>query len=183
MQKHSDVFRAVGLPTVLVWCSGRASTQDSNSGLVEECMDRQRPQIVHKLTETYVALSLAEIATHLLIPDPDSTAAQAQTEQLIFDMVRWLSLSVSLMLKRAQIRRREIFAEVDRKGGEATVAFLSDPEPFNTVKTSNDIDFRIRMSEYMGQQAKQRSRNVGASKDFLQKVRPSFWSFGFVMEI
>lgn len=103
--------------------------QDNNMGLVNLVLASIYKQKIHRLTQTFLTLSLADIAQKVRLSGPD------EAERYILMMVKG----------------GEIFATINKKDG--MVVFKDDPEKFNTPATmqliQNEINQVIGMNKHI----------------------------------
>lgn len=93
--KHAEVFK-----------------QDTTVGLIQQCKAKLTRRNIKRLTETFLTLSLSDIATRVNLPD--AAAAELALVGMIAD--------------------REIFATINQL--TATVSFHDDPEEFTTLAST-----------------------------------------------
>lgn len=89
--------------------------RDTNVGLVQQCKAKLTRRNIKRLTETFLTLSLGDIATRVKLPD--AAAAEVALVGMIAD--------------------GEIFATINQLTG--TVSFHDDPEDFTTFSTTEQL--------------------------------------------
>jgi COP9 signalosome complex subunit 3 len=99
---HADLFR-----------------KDGNFGIVKQCIQSLDRNNIKRLTQTYLTLSLQDIAVSVKLPGP------ADAERAVLKM----------------IEAGEIFATINQRDG--MVSFSEDPERFNTNTMMQQIDSQI----------------------------------------
>lgn len=104
---------------------------DNNMGLVDLVAASIYKQRIHRLTQTFLTLSLVDVANKVALNGPD------EAERHILTMVK----------------DGEIFASINKKDG--MVVFKDDPEKFNTPATmqmiTNEIKQVIEMNTHIAQ--------------------------------
>lgn len=95
-------------------------TQDGNDGLVKQCLASLSSGNIKRLTQTYVTLSLEDIASSAQIPSAEAA------EMKVLNM----------------IEEGQIFARINQADG--MVSFLEDPEEYKTNAMMTNLDERIR---------------------------------------
>lgn len=93
--------------------------KDGNFGLVKQAIQSLNYNNIKRLTQTYLTLSLHDIAVSVKLPGP------ADAERAVLKM----------------IEDGEIFATINQRDG--MVSFSEDPERFNTNKMLSHIDDQI----------------------------------------
>jgi len=93
--------------------------KDGNFGLVKQSIQSLDTNNIKRLTQTYLTLSLQDIAVSVKLPGP------AEAERAVLKM----------------IEAGEIFATINQRDG--MVSFSEDPERFNTNKMMTQIDGQI----------------------------------------
>jgi len=102
-----------------------------------------------RLTQTYVTLSLADIATSVELPGPK------EAEKYILGM----------------IEDGEIHASINQK--DSMVSFKNNPEQYDNTNTLNNLDLQIRNAAIVGNRVDELHKKVSSSHQYLMKVNQS----------
>jgi COP9 signalosome complex subunit 3 len=121
---------------------------DNNLGLVKQVCKAFRRREVRKLTDTYVTLSLTDMARRSGTPN----AAAAETMLL------------------GMIQDEEIFARVDSKRGMVT--FSESPEQYNSREMVEAMDARIREIIDLSAVLQQIHQEAVVSKRYVERTLP-----------
>lgn len=129
VEKHSGVFEA-----------------DNNVGLVKQVVGSLVKRNIQRLTQTYVTLSLEDIARSAEL----GGAVEAEA-----CLVRMIDAG-------------EIHAQIDQKDG--MVKFLEDPEAFDSPGMANHIDGQVRRCMELAAKLAEVHDRLASDKDYLSKV-------------
>jgi COP9 signalosome complex subunit 3 len=121
-------------------------TKDKNFGLIKQCIQSLYRRNVQRLTQTYITLSLQDIATTVKLKSPQ------EAEEFIVRMTE----------------KGEIFATINQKDG--MVSFHEDPESYDTTGVLNSLDQRIQKAIEIGKKARDIDESISCSKLYLQKT-------------
>eukprot|EP00208_Stichococcus_sp_RCC1054_P006764 CAMPEP_0206143158 /NCGR_PEP_ID=MMETSP1473-20131121/19525_1 /ASSEMBLY_ACC=CAM_ASM_001109 /TAXON_ID=1461547 /ORGANISM="Stichococcus sp, Strain RCC1054" /LENGTH=449 /DNA_ID=CAMNT_0053538445 /DNA_START=183 /DNA_END=1532 /DNA_ORIENTATION=+ len=120
--------------------------EDENLGLVKLVVEAQTKRNVLRLTQTYITLSLADIASNVGLP----TAEAAE-------------LAILRMVDAG-----EVFAEMD--GSKGMVRFLEDPQQFRSAATVARLDAHIAAATALGERVAATCAEVSKSKKYLGRL-------------
>jgi len=123
-----------------------AFTKDKNFGLVKQCIQSLYRRNVQKLTQTYLTLSLQDIATSVKLK-----SAQ-EAEEMIVRMVD----------------KGEIFATINQKDG--MVSFHEDSEQYDTTSMLNFLDQQVQGSIDLAKKVRAADESISCSPAYLQKT-------------
>ncbi|KAK4048086.1 hypothetical protein OIV83_004956 [Microbotryomycetes sp. JL201] len=127
--------------------------QDLNAGLVDLCWSTFRRRAILRLTETFITLSLREIAKAMQVDSDEQGLQQARAE-------------VVGMIERGEVR--------GTLSGETlhdmSVTFTDDPDPLNSHATVANVTRAIHQASVLDQHLLAHDWQISASKDFVQKA-------------
>ena len=126
--QHAEVFKA-----------------DVNLGLVHQCADALYKRNIQRLTQTYLTLSLQDIATSVELAGP------REAEWYILQMVE----------------AGEIHATIDQRDGK--VSFHEDPEEYNTDVTAALLGEEIQKVTELAQKVRAMDEVVQLNRTYLAK--------------
>ncbi|BGP51205.1 hypothetical protein JCM10450v2_007134 [Rhodotorula kratochvilovae] len=135
-----------------------AFEKDHNSGLVFLVEQSLRRRQIQKLTETYITLSLGEIATYV----GHDAADEAQLKEVEREV-------------REMIATKQIFATLSPSPSSpplaaTTVSFTDDPEPYLTPETVVRVTRAIETAQALERRWAGEAERMEESKDFVQKA-------------
>ncbi|TNY22657.1 hypothetical protein DMC30DRAFT_431592 [Rhodotorula diobovata] len=136
-----------------------AFEKDHNAGLVYTVERSLRARQVMKLTETFITLSLGEIAAHVGV-DPADEAGLREVERAVRDM----------------IAARQIFATLSPSPtspsalAATTVSFTDDPEPFLSAETAQRVTRAIEGAQALERQWAAEADRIEESREFATKA-------------
>jgi len=119
---------------------------DGNEGLVKQCLAKMTTGNVARLTQTYVTLSLVDIARSVELPDAHAA------EMKVLDM----------------IAQKQIFASINEADG--MVSFLEDPEEYNTNAMMERLDGEIRSSAELHTVLSGLNKDLACDHDYIAKT-------------
>eukprot|EP00891_Asterochloris_glomerata_P000013 jgi/Astpho2/13/e_gw1.00001.28.1_t len=127
---------------------------DNNWGLIKLCLDAKAKRSIQRLTQTFLTLSLADMAHQAGVAGP------GQAEEVILRM----------------IDAGEIHAQIDEAAG--MVRFLEDVEQRSDVQVQKRLEQCLHQSMQLDQRLQVVNREVSADPEYLRKVsskdRPRF---------
>ncbi|KAL8287092.1 hypothetical protein RQP46_004098 [Phenoliferia psychrophenolica] len=130
--------------------------KDHNLGLISLCDAAFRRRAIQKLTETFITLSLVDIAIEVDLLTDDNGLRETESELL------------------SMMAAGEIFGSIDRAPGGAlkdvTVTFTDDPEPYTSHKIVDRVTAAINGAAALDRRLVERDWAVGRSKDFVTKA-------------
>ncbi|KAM0754573.1 hypothetical protein T439DRAFT_321611 [Meredithblackwellia eburnea MCA 4105] len=130
--------------------------RDLNLGLVHLAERAFRRRAIQRLTETYITLSLVDIAQAVDLPLDESGFIEAENEVL------------------SMLAAGEVHGSLSHPRGadwkEVTVTFMDDPEPYNSHETVERVTKAIAKAQALDKALKDKGANVEKSKDFVQKA-------------
>ncbi|CAL8463099.1 g2633 [Coccomyxa elongata] len=124
----------------------QAFQEDGNAGLVKLALSARTMRAIQKLTQTYLTLSLADIAAQV------GLGSAAEAEQHILQM----------------IDGGQVFARIDEAAG--MVRFLEDPERYDTANVVQRIDAQIQQSIAISGRLTGINQRISCDKVYLNKV-------------
>lgn len=152
--------------------------QDLNVGLLQLCAKAFRRRTIQKLTETYMTLSLPDIAKKVDLPVNEAGLKEVQDEILSMVSEPAVSAAASQAGTRSttQMTDGEVHGSITQSGDSGslatvTVTFIDDPEPYNTHATVERVTRAINKAALLDQSLIARDLQLERSKDFVQKVR------------
>jgi len=119
--------------------------KDKNFGLVKQCIQSLYRRNIQRHTQTYLTLSLQDIATSVKVP------SVKEAEKHILRM----------------IETNEIFATVNQKDG--MVSFHEVPEQYDTNKILNHLDSQVQKVIDLGKKVRSADESIASSQHYLQK--------------
>lgn len=177
IERHQDTFAKVCTASCPCEVKLNPSSQDFNIGLLRQCDRAFRRRTIQRLTETYITLSLSDIAQAVDLSLDE--AGLRESEQELLRMVRRPCRAVrghSLTLSALQITAGEVHGSIAHPAGAdwfgVTVTFTDDPEPFNSHATVARVTKAINFAATFDANMVERGRVIGFSRDFVQKVSP-----------
>jgi len=120
--------------------------KDGNFGLVKQSIQSLHYNNIKRLTQTYLTLSLQDIAVSVKLPNP------AEAERAVLKM----------------IEDGEIFATINQRDG--MVSFSEDPERFNTNKMMQHIDDQINKLIFLEKKLKGVDDAISITPVYVQKT-------------
>eukprot|EP01027_Heterolobosea_sp_BB2_P025870 GEZU01039722.1.p1 GENE.GEZU01039722.1~~GEZU01039722.1.p1 ORF type:complete len:437 (-),score=163.11 GEZU01039722.1:603-1913(-) len=120
--------------------------KDRNLGLVKQCVKSLYRLNIQRLTQTYLTLSLQDIAT---------TAHLQNAREAEYNVLR-------------MIESGEIFATINQKDG--MVSFHEDAQQFGSVATANLLDERIDRNISLSHKLKAVDEEIASSTEYLAKL-------------
>ncbi|BGP03055.1 hypothetical protein NBRC10513v2_006779 [Rhodotorula toruloides] len=136
-----------------------AFEKDFNSGLIALCDESLRRRQIQNLTETYITLSLGQIASYVGL---DATSER--------------DLEVVKGEVEGMITSNQIFAELSPSTDPSallaatTVTFTDDPEPYLSHETVARVTQAIEKAQVLQQRWDREQQKVEASKEFVTKA-------------
>eukprot|EP00054_Salpingoeca_dolichothecata_P004886 m.32329 g.32329 ORF g.32329 m.32329 type:complete len:429 (+) comp14945_c0_seq1:212-1498(+) len=118
---------------------------DKTLGLARQCRAKLYRRNIKQLTETFITLSLGDIADRVKLADAD--AAHRQLVSMIAD--------------------GEIHAEINQKTG--MVSFLDDPEQYNTTETVQLLNERTREAQRLHERVANLDIELQSSARYIRK--------------
>ena len=119
-------------------------TKDSNLGLVKQTVPAAKRLSVKRLTQTYLTLSLADIASK-------TGLAADKAEATILDM----------------IEKGEVYASINQRDG--MVSFLDSPERYDSAESVNLLHAKIEESFGMSKHVRELSEHISTQKEYIKK--------------
>jgi len=120
--------------------------KDGNFGLVKQCIQSLSRNNIKRLTQTYLTLSLQDIAVSVKLTGP------AEAERAVLKM----------------IEDGDIFATINQKDG--MVSFSEDPERFNTNKMLSHLDNQIGRIAHLERKLKGVDDAISLTPLYVQKT-------------
>jgi len=120
--------------------------KDNNLGLIKQCLSALSRNTIQRLTETYLTLSLSDIAKLSKLSSPQ------EAEKILFSM----------------IENGEIKAKINQKN--KMVSFIEDSVGFNSKDTNSILDGRIDQSIQLFHKIKKIDQDIGKSLIYIAKV-------------
>ncbi|CAG8475167.1 6505_t:CDS:10 [Ambispora gerdemannii] len=133
LQKCTDIFK-----------------KDKNLGLARQSLEAIFRQKIQQLTQTYLTLSLADIADAVGLEGPNASSI---AEDYILRM----------------IETREIFATISHSHQNGMVSFQDNPDRYNTSLTITKIEEHIAQAASVNQRVIKTDHLVACSKEYLSK--------------
>jgi COP9 signalosome complex subunit 3 len=128
-------------------------TKDGNLGLVKQTVPAAKRRSIKRLTQTYLTLSLADIAAKTGV-QPD------KAEATILDM----------------IDKGEVYASINQRDG--MVSFLDSPERYDSAESVNALHAKIEESFGMSNAVRELSEHISTQKEFIKKQSAMPRNFG-----
>lgn len=128
--------------------SGEIFFNDDNLGLVKQAISSHDRRRLRKLTDTYVTLSLDDMATRANLKNAK------QAEKYVLGM----------------IQDGDIYAKLDQKGG--MLSFEEDPEQYDTKAMALTLNDKIQEMFKLSQKLKVIHKDVAVSKEFVKRTMP-----------
>lgn len=119
---------------------------DNTVGLVRQVLASLVKRNILRLTQTYITLSLADIAASVHLPSAQSV------EMLILKM----------------IQAREIHAEINEMDG--MVKFLEDPEDYNNIEMAEHLDSQMSKCTELDRKLQEVHEELMCDPDYLTKL-------------
>jgi len=119
---------------------------DGNEGLAKQCLQSLSTGNIARLTQTYVTLSLEDIAVSAQLQNAE------EAEMKVLDM----------------IARGQIFARINQADG--MVSFLENPEEYNTNTMMTHLDHRISASSKLFQLLSTQNNQLGCDPEYISKT-------------
>eukprot|EP01114_Cavostelium_apophysatum_P005231 TRINITY_DN1599_c0_g1_i3.p1 TRINITY_DN1599_c0_g1~~TRINITY_DN1599_c0_g1_i3.p1 ORF type:complete len:435 (-),score=127.73 TRINITY_DN1599_c0_g1_i3:118-1422(-) len=119
--------------------------KDKNLGLVKQCIQSLYRRNIQRLTQTYITLSLQDIATSVKLASPK------EAERHIVKM----------------IETGEIFATINQKDG--MVSFQENPEHYDTNRLVGELDHQIQKVIDLGKKVRTLDETIASSAQYIQK--------------
>jgi COP9 signalosome complex subunit 3 len=123
--------------------------KDHNAGLAAQVVQSLYRRNIMRLTQTYVTLSLADIATSVELSGPK------EAEEFILRM----------------IEDGEIYASINQK--DSMVSFKNNPEQYDNTNTLNSLDLQIRNAALVGNRVDDLHKKIASSHQYLMKISQS----------
>jgi len=121
-------------------------TKEKNFGLVKLCIQSLYCRNIQRLTQTYITLSLQDIATSVKLP------STKEVEKYLLKM----------------IESGEIHATINQKDG--MVSFSDDPEKYDTSDMLNNLDNNIQRVMHLCKRTRYLDESIASSSLYLQKT-------------
>jgi len=121
-------------------------TEDGNIGIVKQCLKSLSTGNIARLTQTYVTLSLEDIASSAEL------ASAQEAEMKVLDM----------------IAQGQIFARVNEADG--MVSFLEDPEEYNTNAMMERLDGDIRSNAELHAVLSSLNKDLACEPEYVAKT-------------
>ncbi|KJE94559.1 hypothetical protein CAOG_05187 [Capsaspora owczarzaki ATCC 30864] len=146
--EFAALFEKLSLAEAALLVASQSSVflEHTNLGLVKQCMASLTRRIVQRLTQTFITLSLTDIATHARL----SSAKEA--EHLLVQM----------------IESGEIHAQISQRDG--MVAFKDDPNRFESAETVAAVDAKIRRSIQLHEHLSRLTADILTSSSYIKKT-------------
>lgn len=119
---------------------------DKNLGLVKQCVESLYKQNIQRLTQTYLTLSLADIAAAVELP----SAKEAEMHVL------------------HMIEDRDIHATINQKDG--MVSFLEDPEQYHSVSMIQRLDAEVQNMMLLARKVAMVDEQVSTNSAYISKL-------------
>eukprot|EP01137_Pigoraptor_chileana_P000016 Opistho-2@35480 len=119
--------------------------EDRNVGLVKQCLESVYNANIERLTQTYLTLSLADIASTVHL------RGAAEAESYVLKM----------------IENKQIFAKIDQVAG--MVSFHDDPEEYDSIDTIEKIESHVRRAREIFAAMKRKEDQISVSAHYLSK--------------
>eukprot|EP00039_Didymoeca_costata_P024555 m.10643 g.10643 ORF g.10643 m.10643 type:complete len:431 (-) comp4300_c0_seq1:304-1596(-) len=123
-------------------------TADGNMGLIKQCLAKITRQNIKKLTETFMTLSLSDIAEQVQLQD--AKAAETALVGMIAD--------------------GEIHATINQLTG--TVSFHDDPEKYDSAETTERLQTFTKKAAEIYEIVKTLDKTVRCSPRYIKKMSP-----------
>ncbi|BGO95100.1 hypothetical protein NBRC10512_006384 [Rhodotorula toruloides] len=136
-----------------------AFEKDYNSGLVAFCDESLRRRQIQNLTETYITLSLGQIASYVGLDatsERDLEIVKGEVEGMITSKQIYAELSPS--------------TDPSASLAATTVTFTDDPEPYLSHETVARVTQAIEKAQVLQQRWDREQQKVEASKEFVTKA-------------
>jgi COP9 signalosome complex subunit 3 len=124
-------------------------TEDTNMGLIKQCTAKLTRRNIKRLTETFLTLSLEDIAKRVELPD--AKAAEVALVGMIAD--------------------NEIFATINQL--TCTVSFHDDPEEFITFATTAQLQKETTEAAELYEKMMELDTELRTSKAYIKKTAPT----------
>ncbi|RUP45389.1 hypothetical protein BC936DRAFT_148241 [Jimgerdemannia flammicorona] len=128
-------------------------TKDKNLGLARQVLQALYCRNIQQLTQTYMTLSLADIAKQVGLEGP---RAVHEAEELVVQMIESGQIFATISHAHAQ--------------GGGMVSFDDDPDRYDNGLTLAELDARIQRAAAVGERVGKLDRGIGLSKEFLARV-------------
>jgi len=123
--------------------------KDNNTGLIKRALKAMTRKNIQRLTNTYVTLSLRDIAT----------AAKLETqEEAEMHVVK-------------MIDEQAIFAKINQKDG--MLSFLDNPEDYDTMEMVHELDHKIREVMQLSEKVKEINHSILLDPNYVKVTMPS----------
>lgn len=120
--------------------------KDNNFGLIHQCISALKRRNIQKLTETYMTLSLTDIAKAIKV----QSVKDAETQLL------------------SMIENGEINAVINQKDG--MVSFEQEVQSFKSPKTGQMLESRVEEVISLAQRLKKMDDEIGSSVTYLARL-------------
>ncbi|CAK0785025.1 hypothetical protein CVIRNUC_008230 [Coccomyxa viridis] len=120
--------------------------EDGNAGLVKQALAARQMRQTQRLTQTYLTLSLADIARQIGLASPQ------QAEQHILRMVD----------------AGEVYAQIDEAA--STVRFLQDPERYDSASVVQRLESQMRRAMALGDRIRAVNNKISCDRAYLSKA-------------
>ncbi|RUS15039.1 hypothetical protein BC937DRAFT_92975 [Endogone sp. FLAS-F59071] len=127
-------------------------TKDKNLGLARQVLQALYRRNIQQLTQTYMTLSLADIAKQVGLEGPK---APSEAEDFLVQMIESGQIFASISHAHSQ--------------GGGMVSFHDNPDRHNTVLTLTELDARIERAAAVAERVAKLDRGIGLSKEFLNR--------------
>lgn len=124
-------------------------TKDKNFGLIKQCLKALTRRDIQRLTNTYVALSLGDIAKVAKLDN--SRDAEAHVLEMI--------------------RQKNIFAKIDQKDG--ILSFLDDPEEYDSAEMVAQMNARIQNVIGLSAKLTELNRTILLDPNYVRNTMPA----------
>lgn len=120
--------------------------KDKNFGLVKQCIQSLYRRNIQRLTQTYITLSLQDIATAVKLN------TTKEVEKYLLNM----------------IEAGEIYAVINQKDG--MVSFSDDPEKYNSSKTLGRLDNDVQKVFQLTKRVRTMDETIATSISYIQRT-------------
>jgi COP9 signalosome complex subunit 3 len=123
--------------------------KDNNMGLVKQCIESLSRSNIRKLTNTYISMSLAQLAS----------------------LAKLESAAVAEGHLTAMIAEGTLFAVIDHR--EAKITFTENPEEYDTMRMVRQLDAKVQEVVKVSQFLKKSDDDLRRSADYIKKSESS----------
>ncbi|CAG8682480.1 1500_t:CDS:10 [Acaulospora morrowiae] len=151
-QDYSGAFESLNVKRLRNEFNKCADTfrKDKNLGLAKQTLDAIYRRNIQQLTQTYLTLSLADIAEAVGLEGPN---AAKMAENYVLRM----------------IESREIFATISHSHQNGMVSFHDNADMYNTSLTITHLEQQIAKATKVSERVIKTDRAIGCSKEYLAK--------------